>query len=500
MNAMFSLLKQTVTNWFGMVFNRRRSRKITETTIVEPVADGAVNPTLTEYLSYAQKKVSVMERRRRRHDKFVKPNGELPVKPKRDPRPAQEVKPESMARPDDTTPDEPCIEEGLGYVAEPHHEDREAGDVMFKYEEALGEFNFRDTILDQLDRYFFYLKRMKKNAPDTYGFYKEIGATILPYLATGAFHRQREDRDTDRTAPLPPLPSWFHETRPTFGCYVYGADPETEKFEQGQFPDSPKSDMWVPKFMYFEKAHIASSDVQPMKGGDTYKLTFWWDRPGSKGFKHGIPQAVPIFVSEDGKTIMALKVRKTTLTPMRSSRGSSRDFCIPSRGWEIPKEYRAWAKQHEEDIQRFLASLFIETISHSVNSHMSMVRVAVTKNRITAVFSVNVHRTAYFFQDRDIQVTHGGTRKPIFHLVRPHVRKDGSAVKMHFRGAREFTWAGYQVRITIPGRDHIDINDFAAGYVDDEAIEDKKKGYVSLPKMGQLLADEIRKPSRTGVR
>jgi hypothetical protein len=493
MNAMFSILTQTVANWISIIF-RRRSHKIVEPlSLDEPVTD---EPTELGRLE-PRDKVDELERARRRHDKFVRPNGELPVRPKRDPRPTREIKPEAaaaVAKPDDT----PFIEEqSLGFVAEPHHESREDGDVLFKVEEALGEFNFRDTILDQLDRYFFYLKRMKKHDSDAYGLYKRIGATILPYLATGAFHHTKSDPDPSyKTAPIPPLPPWFRETRPTFGCYAYGTDAETEKFEQEPDPENPKLEMWVPKFMYFHKNKIASSDIQPMKGGDIYTLTMWWDRPSGR-MKHGIPQQVPIFVSEDGKTIIALKVRRTAMTPMRSSRDGH--FSIPSRRWEIPKEYRDWAKQHEEDIQHFLTSLFVNTINHSVNSHMSMVRIEVAKHGMMAVFSVNIRRTAYFFQDRDIEVTDRGTRKPVFHLVRPHIRKDGSAVKMHFRGAREFTWAGYQVRITVPGFDHIDFTDLDAGLVDSSEVK-SRKGYMTFPELGKEMADEIHKVRRTGTR
>lgn len=437
--------------------------------------------------------ISDLERARRRHDKFVKPNGTLPARPKRDPRPTQEIKPESLAKPDDT-PDPPSIDEGLGWVVEPHHENRAAGEVLFKVEEALGEFNFRDTVLDQLDRYFFYLKRMKRGDPDAYGFYRHVGATILPYLATGAFHRRRRDDHPDRTLPIGPLPAWFNETRPAFGCYAYGTDPETEKFEREQDPEHPGWTLWMPKFMYFHKCKVVSSDVQPMKGGDIYKLTIWWDRPSDK-IKHGVPQSMPIFVSKDGKTIMALKVLKTSYTPMRSRRGRRGQFSIPSRRWEIPKEYREWAKQHEEDIQHFLTSMFVDAINQTVNSQMSMTRIEVTKNRMTAVFSVNIRRTAYFFKDRDIEITQAGTRRPIFHLVRPHIRKDGHAVKMHFRGAREFTWAGYNVRITVPGLDHIDINEFDIGSVDSGEIKDMK-GYVSMPEMGKRMADVVHRGMR----
>ena len=43
-----------------------------------------------------------------------------------------------------------------------------------------GEFYFRHTILDQLDRYFVILKRMKSGDKEAYDLYSQLGAYILP--------------------------------------------------------------------------------------------------------------------------------------------------------------------------------------------------------------------------------------------------------------------------------------------------------------------------------
>ena len=379
-----------------------------------------------------------LERARRKHDKFVTPQGELPTRPK-PPRPeTQEINPKREPVNGEEIPILPQALDPI--VVEPHHED--GGEVLFKLEEAFGEFNFRDTILQQLDRYFFYLKRMKKHDRDSYCLYSKIGATLLPYLATGSFNRHTQTPDPLR--PNPPLPTWFHVTRPGFGCFAYGADPVTEEFEQTQH-ETGKT-MWVPKFMYFVKYQMPPSTIQPMSGGDIYKMTIWWDRPSRK-FRNGLPQDLPIFISKDGKTVVALKTLETRFRTARGRHG--KNFQIPARGWGLPKEFEDWARNsHDDDIQHFLVGLFLDTIIQVENSRIAMVRIAVTKDGMTAVFAVNIRRTAYFFQDRDIQVTNGGTRKPVFHVVRPHVRSDGVAVKMHFRGARDFTWAGYNVHIS----------------------------------------------------
>ena len=72
-----------------------------------------------------------------------------------------------------------------------------------------------------------------------------------------------------------------------------------------------------------------------------------------------------------------------------------------------------------------------------------------------------------------------------------HVRKDGTAVKMHFRGLRDFTWAGYRVHISIPGLDHLDINDMDIGAVDEEFLD--RQGGWDMKKLGAFLADKMNK-------
>ena len=123
---------------------------------------------------------------------------------------------------------------------------------------------------------------------------------------------------------------------------------------------------------------------------------------------------------------------------------------------------------------------------HTENAQLSMIKVTAEKGGVAAVFSVNVHRTAYFFQDRDYHLTEGGTRKKIFHFVRPHVRSDGVTVKAHFRGERSFDWAGYKINITVPGRDHFVTDEFNVGASDAYWL-DKDVKHVTMPELGKKL-------------
>ena len=168
-----------------------------------------------------------LERLRRKHDKFVQPKGPLPKPVTR----TDKIKPKPrrstvVVADEDDGKDEEIL------CADKHHEDRNGEDVLYKEAEFYGEFNFRDTILQQLERYFVYLARMKKHSPQSYALYRQIGATILPYVRTGADERGRDDDGDDEEQKS--LPLWFHNTRPAFGCYAYGADPETEKYESAE--------------------------------------------------------------------------------------------------------------------------------------------------------------------------------------------------------------------------------------------------------------------------
>jgi len=477
-----------IFKWLRRLLMRRRPAKAAPLA-PQPVAvatpAAALGPIVTEIPSNRHDRRAA-ERARRKYDKFVTPVGKLPAKPKPE---TQEIKPARRKRIEIITPAETVHDNEL-LIVDSHHENRNDL-VAYKEAEVYGEFNFRDTILQQLERYFVYLDRMKKHDADAYGYYCQMGATILPYLATNAQNRGAEDPKKLRRNT--PLADWFNKTRPSFGCFVYGADPETERYEKETAPKNGKEnyEVWVPKFMYFKKYKKPPPEIQMISGGDIYSMTIWWDRPFDKKIKYGVPQEFGIFVSRDGEEVVALRCCDTKYVPIRHKTNGAghkrgQTFTIPQRAWHIPGDFDKWAKENGDTAQHFLTELFKETICRNEMSQYSMTRVAATKDGMTAVFSVNIHRTAYFFQDRDVALGEDGKRKRIFHFVRPHTRSDGSTVKAHFRGEREFSWAGYGIKITIPGRDHLDFNDIDIGTTD-EYWWDKKEKYLDMPALGKKL-------------
>jgi hypothetical protein len=422
------------------------------------------------------------ERARRKHDKFVKPEGTepipIPITMRPDsPAPRKEVR--TVAEPDqfDDPNDKLIVDEWL----------QGSGDkVLFEGSEFYGEFNFRDTILDQLDRYWVYLDRMRKHDRDAYEFYKILGATLMPYSATHTwttkpteFKDKRTPEELEQYRREIELPPWFKTKWPAFGCVAFGINPVEEKIEI-----TKNSKGWyqsTPKFMYFRKLKRSPWTVQPVVTGKVYSLTIWWDRPNDpkRPWKWGRPQEFPIHISNDGK----LRVLKT--------RQRSSGKIGPWWDWRIPHDYDNWATQHGLDAQSHLTHMFCDCVKHVEFADFSMLRVEITKDDMHAIFGISPRRMAYFFQDRDIVLTAKGRKRRVFHFVRPHIRKDGAAVHAHFRGLKEFHWASYDVRITVPGRDHMLLSEFDVP-VEFDPIKKKGQKYLTEGQTAKWLAQQMK--------
>ena len=429
---------------------------------------------------------SKWERERRKHDKFIEPKGEKPIKIERGPSPRPKTKPLPVI--EKMTDDELII-------VDEHHE---GGKVMFKPDEFWGKFNFRDTILDQLDRYWLYLERMRMRDASSYGLYRQIGAQLLPFCTTGiewSWTDPKADNFSLAGRPMPALPAWFRVTRPSFGCFAYAADSLTEKTEVAGKDAAGRKMGIAPRFMYFTKYEKPPPDVQPMSGGDIYKMAVWWDNPKQKGQyeKGGGSTDYCVFVDKTGERVQVLKVIDTKMIKIPKRKwdhhGAPGGFYnVPQRAWHIPDTFEDWAQEHGVHAEEYLKRLFIDAMIMHEKCHWSMLRIEVHKGDLTAVFGLDEHRIGYFFQDRDYDLTKTGHRKRIFHMVRAHERKDGHVVRFHFRGEREFEWAGYHVKISVPGRDYEPVVYFDPGAIDDYWIEPKdQKQYIDEPKMGEHM-------------
>jgi hypothetical protein len=459
---------------------RQQARTAAEARAPDPtIAEAAPPPEAPPEAPPRRHRLSDLERARLRHDKFLP----MPPKPKREPAPRAAL-PTSPKR--EPQPESPVIPQQYAYYG-PHHEDGE--DVLYHQMEFNGQFSFRDTILDQLDRYFVYLKRMKKYDKDTYRFYRQVGAHIMPYSSTGArweaLQRLRAGADDGNQdwskATIHSLPTWLKAHRPGFGCIVFGANSFSELEET--FTKHDGSTLWTPRFLSFVKYGRPPHSIQAAHDGDVYKVSINWDKIKED---RSARQDFAMFISRDGSEVRPLPVLKTDMIHIRGRRGGCN---IPRTGFSIPDCYEDWAKCHNVTVEWFLTDLFCQAMDSFVNANSSMVRIAASKEGMTAVFGVDVERLPYFFRDRDRIAGPDGRARRMFHYVKPHMR-DGSIVPAHFRGDPCFKWGAYDIRITAPGYHHGSLLEFEAGSYDTlEAPRGKRM--ISEGKLGRILKEYV---------
>jgi hypothetical protein len=321
---------------------------------------------------------------------------------------------------------------------------------------------------------------MRRHDNEAYGFYRQVGIQLLPYMGTRIWGKPSEQHkmtaeELEAYRAAIKLPPMFNQTRPTFGCIAFGADPKVEGWE------SERKFHW-PRFMYYTKYTRPPPEVQLILGGDIYRMCVWWDSIADHKRKWGTPSEFAVFMDKTGNQIQVLKTCKTQMIPIHAKR-KLETFEIPDRHWRIPEDYERWANDVGLDVQTHLCHLFTSVLHDQEYAQYGDARIQVHKGDMTAVFNIDSRRLSYFFQDRDIELTKDGRRKRIFHIVKPQVRRDGVAVKMHYRGEKDFTWAGYTVNITVPGLDHFMQDDINIG-VHDEYWGDNDSDGMSETEFG----------------
>jgi hypothetical protein len=355
-----------------------------------------------------------------------------------------------------------------------------------KYDLESGEFYFREAILDKLDYYFSCLKRVRKHDPESYDLYSRVGAMLMP---------QRFMDESSLRIVTTVASAWFRHALPSFGAVFYGD--VAQRLERERQAKGGDDAVW-PRMFYFRKYKRGRGpwEIEPVLTGDIYVLTVYWDKPEDKEWKAGWPTEFAVVVEPDG-AIRLLRQLCVEHIKIRHKHGVDRGKVthLERQVWHRGSRFlRGWAAEHKEKAAEMAQLLFSQATVLFEMAHGSMIQVSATKNDLTAAFSVNIKRTPYFFKDRELEVNENGNRKRIFHIVRPHIRMDGTAVKMHFRGAREFYWNGHHVFVTVPGLHHADVTDLSAGLIDEDARDLAKKG-VSMAGLG----DRIRKTIREGA-
>lgn len=304
--------------------------------------------------------------------------------------------------------------------------------------EMSGRWFFKKDILDCLDDYIDAARQLKKLSPDTYDLYSKTGAVLASsgiVFAADITNKHIMGLQVGRTS---------------FGAFVMPLS------GQGKSGDGH-----VPcKIICFERLSTSPWFVEPFSSeGFVYQVSMIWLKKNSK--VSGVAKFyVHIGKNGDFKLLRERGVRKQVLP--RSGGG-----VISHSGlWQndaLEKLCRDQKGINGEPVtpQEFAKQVFCWAYSSYREASMD-VRVAAFKGGVNAVFSVDLLRVPYFFNDRERVVGVDGKTRKIFHIVRPHKRVTGKKqtyVKSHFRGLRSFCWNGYMVNVSMPGFHHPDVLD-----------------------------------------
>lgn len=202
-----------------------------------------------------------------------------------------------------------------------------------------------------------------------------------------------------------------------------------------------------------------------------------------------------VVVAKDGRIRVPQELRKLTQTihhrrPRHGKReqGTFSSSYI-SKQWVKPALLMADQAERQEAYEEIVIAFFGQLLVWW-SSRPTRWSVSVLKDGRRAVFSIDANQTASYFADRDKAISINGTAKKIIHYVKEHRRSNGSIVKAHVRGLREFDWKGYRCVVTAP-----DLNGILATTAPLEPVEvDAKAALVPdyLPRLevAEFLARE----------
>ncbi len=328
--------------------------------------------------------------------------------------------------------------------------------------ESTGSWYFKRNILDHLDEYHICITRMKKTDPDGYALYSRIGAAVI----------------SPKTAMQMDLgPVWkIRAERPSFGCVAILCEPERAK------------DWYHAKFGYFRRIDRVPAGVE-RHTGQVFEVTLFYTKIAEPTKWGRVSTNFYVELSDAGepralKTLHAMpqkiyhRDRLGGVTTLMHPMWSYGDFL------ESP--------DHDDSPQDRACNIFGLVATGYEHASMAL-RVSATKNKITAMFGIDLLRTPYFFDDRNATYTDRGAKKKIFHIVRTHPRTlaDGRVipVKSYFRGEREFDWNGHHVLISMPGFHHTPLTEYHGGAHIYESEKEFAPGMISEAQM----ATKIRK-------
>lgn len=328
-------------------------------------------------------------------------------------------------------------------------------------------WRFKRDILDQLERYADCARRLRAFDPQVYVTCTRLGAALSEHNAAAPAHM-------------------LTGARVAFGAVAF----------MGSRADWGDRTLW--RFAYFEKLQYAIGVQHCI--GDIYRVVLVFDEDGSDG-RFTVPVSYYVGVSAEGD-VRVLKERATRIMSIRvrnpaSRRRHSDAFYVPQIGWDYPNNLKMILRSSvdKKPAQDFGAFAFAWSYQMYL-ANTSDVRIAATKNAVTCAFSVDLKRLPYFFKDRDFVPNEQGSRRRIFHAVREHDRvlADGRmiGVKFHYRGSRDFSWNGHDIKITVQGEHHADMREMGFAGKEVDAMELMPDGAISGIKMIEFIRNATR--------
>jgi hypothetical protein len=346
-----------------------------------------------------------------------------------------------------------------------------------KWSEQAGQWYYLRDLLDRLDTQAKYVKRLKKDDPEAYLLYKNVGGYVV------------SDEWGTHIGSIEP--KYKVDGLPSFGLMSW-------LLLSSRSQPNRNEEFYYPELVFFRKVKWLPN-VEPYNG-QIFRVGMYYfsakkKNTGGMGFFY-------VGVGRDNK-VKLLKEYTPHYEVIRSARSRKNGKRGPKRckekavvttyQWKLPRISEDAPELNYRSSQEFAETVFT-LIANGVAGASGGIHVRATKCGVSSLFCIDMLRTPYFFKDRDSVVDEDGVKKKIFHIVRTHERvlKDGQKiyVKSHFRGLRKFSWNGYDITISVPGLHHPALNDLtSAAY--DLPEDTPKEGWYSDKKFTKLVGSAL---------
>jgi hypothetical protein len=222
---------------------------------------------------------------------------------------------------------------------------------------------------------------------------------------------------------------------------------------------SDTEDRVHPRFAFAFKEPRLPASVEQIKGA-AYRFGYCVELRADEHDKASAPRTFWVWawvvIKPDGVLAVPRELRQVVHSiahrrAVREKGRGCRTSSFQTRQWATPTCFRNddHPEQDPGEHERFLLCIFRQLLLWWTTREERW-SVGIRKDGKRATFSVDKQHTAAYFADRDKVVAVDGTAKKIIHFVRAHQRANGSMVKEHIRGLREFEWKGFSCAVTAP--------------------------------------------------